>query len=718
MTQMYNRLLHGKDNTEDIVSVESRDGSLEIFREVNGKIEVSQVKNKYWILASEQLDKNFVRLQGDLHYKWGRQVDERGHYFRLKMMYKNRDIFSIYDAKESAMVNKGITYFKNMKIKDVSVLSFDIETTSLELNDSAKVLLISNTYRSSNGTIIKKLFSYKDYPDDSAFFTDWCNWVLDINPSVIVGHNIFSYDFLYLSYCANRAGCSLLLGRDKSEIRFDSFESKKRKDQTQNIDYRRAHIYGREIVDTLFLAIDYDIATKKYESYGLKPIIKTEGLEKKDRVFYDASQIRKNYTNPIEWEKIKAYCIDDSDDALALYDLMAPSFFYTAQNIPKSYQSVCYSASGSKINSIMIRAYLQDGHSLPKATATKDFEGAISIGNPGIYSNVFKVDVASLYPSIMINYGVYDEAKDPKAYFKELVSTFTEKRLEYKKKAKEDKYFDDLQSSYKIFINSCYGFLGAKGLLFNSPNNAAFVTEKGREILNQAIAWAGDKNLRIVNADTDSISFCTEDELPISEDTQLLLLQDLNSLFPSRIHFEHDGFYKKVIVVKVKNYILWDGKKLKYKGSAIKASTKEPALKEFIKSIIDAIMNDTNNYTEIYNRYAIEIKQIKDIKRWVSRKTLSQKVFEPKRTNEQKILDAIKGTEYTEGDRAYFFFKPDGTLALIEHFDGKYSEDHLLGKLFKTSEVFETVLPVKDLFPNYKLKKNKELYEFVSSSNN
>lgn len=709
----YNKLLHGKNDTENIVSIEVSDGSAELFIEKDGKVTSKFVSNKFWVLASEKLDKYFVKLQGNLNYQWGRQVEERGHYFRIKSMYKGRDMFSIYDSKEALMVKDGYTYFKGMRLKDVSVLSFDIETTSLELNDSAKVLLISNTYRNGNGEIQKKLFSYSDYECDYDFYSAWCSWVLAVDPTVIIGHNIFSYDLPYLDYCASRVGFDLPLGRDKSAIKFDTFESKKRKDQASDINYRRSYIYGREIVDTMFLAIDYDIATKKYESYGLKPIIKFEGLEKKDRVFYDASQIRKNYTNPIEWEKIKAYCIDDSDDALALYDLMAPSFFYTAQNIPKPYQSVCYSASGSKINSIMIRAYLQDGHSLPKTTETKEFEGAISIGNPGIYSNVFKVDVASLYPSIMINYGVYDETKDPKAFFKELVQTFTEKRLEYKKKAKEDKYFDDLQSSYKIFINSCYGFLGATGLLFNSPNNAAFVTEKGREILNTSIAWAEDQHLRIVNADTDSISFCTEDQLPITEDTQLSLLKSLNALFPSRIHFEHDGFYKKVIVVKAKNYILWDGKKLKYKGSAIKASTKEPALKEFINKVIDAILYDTNSYTDIYNKYAIEIKQVKDIKRWVSRKTLSDKVFDPKRTNEQKVLDAIKGTEYTEGDRAYFFFRPDGTLALAEHFDGKYSEDHLLEKLFKTSKVFATVLPVKDLFPNYKLKKNKKLLEGV-----
>src|SRR5271166_4924130 len=157
---MYNKLLHGKNNKENIVSIEVTDGSAEIFIEKDGKVSSEFVKNKFWILASEKLDKYFVKLQGNLHYGWGRQVEDRPHFFVLKNIYKSKDIFSIYDSKEALMVKDGYTYFKSMRLKDVSVLSFDIETTSLELNDSAKVLLISNTYRSGNGQVIKKLFSY------------------------------------------------------------------------------------------------------------------------------------------------------------------------------------------------------------------------------------------------------------------------------------------------------------------------------------------------------------------------------------------------------------------------------------------------------------------------------------------------------------------------------------------------------------------------------
>lgn len=707
---MNKNLIWGKNNLERIVCIEPSDGSLEIFTENDsGEIKSQFLSNKYWILSNQKLNNNFVRLKGDLHYKWGIQFDLKEDFLKFRRIWRNNDIFSVYDSKEAAMLNKGLTYFKEMKPTDVSILSFDIETTGLNHNSDSKVLLISNTFR-QNGKILKKLFSYSDYKEDHEMFDAWVNWVNDINPSIICGHNIYCYDLPYMEFCAEKSGTSISIGRDGSKLVFNDYESKFRVDGSRDLTYKKVRCYGRELIDTMFLAYKHDATLRKYESYGLKSIIKQEGLEAKDRTFYDASQIRYNYKDKIEWEKIKQYCIHDSDDALALFDLMAPAFFYTTQSIPKSFQSVIESASGSQINSIMVRSYLQEQHSIPKTTESTPYEGALSFGNPGVYKNVFKIDVVSMYPSLIIQHNVYDRDKDPDMNFLGLVNYFTEQRLKYKKLYKEtkEKHYDDLQSAAKIFINSMYGFLAAPGLNFNSPHRASFITKKGRETLEKAINWANKRNFFIVNGDTDSISFCNSNFNPIDETERKQILEEINREFPKQIKFGDDGYFKTVIILKAKNYVLWDGKKIKYKGSAIKATTKEPALQQFIKDIIDELINETGNYINIYNQYVKEIMNIKDIKRWATRKTITEKVLDAKRTNEQKVLDVIEGSEIVEGDRIYTYFKNDCSLALVENFDGDYNKDKLLEKLYKTIEIFENVIDI-NLFLNYKLKRNKEL---------
>lgn len=709
-----NQLIYGKNDTPNIVSCEINDSWSEIFFEKDGIVSSVAKPNQYWIVSPTPFSREWKKLNGNLYYQYIKLYDNREDFLLDRKKLAKRDIFSIYDEKEASMLIYGFTHFKGMKVEDVSVLSFDIETKGLEHNDKSKVLLISNTFR-RNGTTIRKLFSYDEYETEAEFIDDWCNWVREVNPSLVVGHNVFMYDLPYLNFCAKKAGTSLRLGRNDSEIKFNDYDSEFRFDGSQTYSYKRSFIYGREIIDTMFLSMTYDFS-RKYASYRLKYIIEVEGLQVQDRQFYDGEKIRHNYTIPEEWVKIKKYAEHDADDALALFDLMIPAYFYYSQSIPKSFQSIVYSATGTQINAFMIRSYIQDWHSLPKTTSSEQFEGAISMGNPGVYRDCFKVDVASLYPSIMIEYKVYDKMKDPKCNFLNMVRYFTEERLNNKKLAKEtgNRYYKDLEQAQKIVINSAYGLLGASGLCFNSPYYAAFVTRKGREILQTAIDWATANGFQLVNADTDSISITKG--VFITEDERKDILKQINSLYPDKIHFEDDGYYKTILVVKTKNYVLDDGKKIKIKGSALKGSTKEKALKEFMNKVINNLLNsESEKILEDYTSYVKEIYDVKDITRWCVRKTVTSSVLDPKRTNEQKILDAIQGAGYQEGDKIYVYFDIQSNLKLQDAWIHDHDPIRLCEKLYKTLEIFETVLDTK-LYPNFKLKRNKVLLEEITGA--
>lgn len=214
-------------------------------------------------------------------------------------------------------------------------------------------------------------------------------------------------------------------------------------------------------------------------------------------------------------------------------------------------------------------------------------------------------------------------------------------------------------------------------------------------------------NFILVNCDTDSITVAKPDGSPFTDEEQTNLLIELNEQFPENINFADDGYYETLIVLKAKNYIMYDGKKISIKGSGLKSSKNEPAIKEFHMDIVNAMIEGRTNYTEIYNKYVKEILDVKDIKRWSSKKTLTQKVFGSPRANEEKIRNAIVGTEYVEGDKIHVFFKEDESLCLAERFDGDYSKDRLFNRLFSSSKLFSKVISIEDYFINYKNKKNK-----------
>lgn len=502
MSDYSNDLIYGANKETRVVSVEAKGDTLILFKEAeDGSVFEEYMNATYWVATNRKISEKQDILEGKQHYKYLARFEtpEEMKMLQDKLYQKRLDFYRIYDPKECNLVLQGITYFKGLSPKDVSILSFDIETTGLTHDENSKVLLISNTFRRA-GTTVKRLFAYDDYATEADMFDDWCSFVRSHNPAILAGHNIFGFDLLYMQYVANRAGTTLRLGRDGSAIQFNKKTSKKRA-SPNDIEYFNALVFGREIVDTMFLSMTYDFA-KKYTSYGLKSIIKEEGLEKQDRVFYDAGQIRYKYKDPEEWAKIKAYAIDDADDALALFDLMIPAYFYFTQSVSKSFQQMINSATGSQINNMMVRSYLQEGHSVAKATEVEPFEGAISFGIAGLYRNAVKLDVASLYPSVMRAFKIFDKAKDPKEYFSAMVEYFTLERLKNKKLAKETKepYYNDMQESQKIAINSMYGFLGATGLNYNSPANAALVTRKGRELLGTGVMMATGVDIEVWRA--------------------------------------------------------------------------------------------------------------------------------------------------------------------------------------------------------------------------
>lgn len=751
-----NKLIFGKNPLERIVSIEVSDSEATVFRELaDGSLDIQKHPNRFWILATKPFGPNWVRLEGEQDFKWGKQYKEYKAWQADKKALPYKEIYCISNQKEALMVKDGLSYYKGMKYNEPSILSFDIESTGLEHNTESKVILISNTYR-KQGKITRKLFCHDQYKNCAEMIQAWAAWVVEMDPSIICGHNIYSFDFPYLVYCNSKYSDEpIKLGRMNKSIYVNQYTSDYRVDGSRDLSYNKVQIYGREIVDTMFLAYKYDAVEKKYESYGLKPIIAIEKLEKPGRVFYDASQIRFKYTDPEEMKKIKAYAEDDADDAISLYDLMSPAQFYLTQSIPKPFQLVVESATGSQINSLLVRAYLQDKHSVARADdlSEEKVEGGVSFAVPGIYKNVFKIDIKSCYPSQILRFKLYEERKDPKAYYYHLVEHFTLQRFEYKKQmvATGDGYWKNLDAMAKIFINSSYGVANTSGLNYNSAAIARKITLESRSIIDMSLRWAsgwgynhwatkfyeavGEKeadrvylslpetalptkyqhDFTIAPSDTDSISFCKQDMSPFSPEEIKTLLGEINEQSPDKVLWEDDGVYKTIVALKAKNYVLYDGKKIKIKGSALKATGKSTAMREFIKKTLDTMVYAENpeevppKLQKIYQEYVDEAMVVGDIKRWASRKTLSDTMVKSTRKNETRIIDAIKGTDYRMGDRFYVYRMPDESLRLIEHFDGVYCKESLLGNIWDTALTFDTVLPIKELLKNWTLKKNYKI---------
>lgn len=744
--QFDNALIYGKNTMLGITALEVRNGVVEAFLSTGA---TKTFTYRPWLLIDRKIDLKCQKLEGFLTYKYIRYFDSEEEknmfFFRNKKAAK---IFQIWNEREAALTLHGITFFKGLQPKDIGVLGFDIESMGLSQDEHSSVFIITNTYQKGD-VKFRRHFREDHYANVGEMIEDWCKWVREVNPDVITGHNIYGYDLPYLAFVASKFGKNLNLGRDNSPITFNKKTSEYRVDGNTSWTYNKAHIYGRQIIDTMFLAVKYDIG-RNYPNWGLKPIVEYEGLQKEGRTFYDASKIRENWHIPEEREKIVQYAIDDSDDAVNLYNLMIPSYFYMCQSLPIPFEEMMQGATGKWMNSIVLRSYLQDGHSIPEADEKIYVHGGISFGNPGLYKNVMKVDVTSLYPSCILTYNIYPTKKDPQQNFLKMVRFFTDERIRNKKKFKEtkDSYYDGLQAAQKIAINSSYGMLGTSGLQFNDFNSANMVTLKGRAVLRRAIMWASGKDVgewfkdydynkdggMIVTAphtynfiigptDTDSISFCKHDMEVFSNMERDSLLAELNSIMDKGIVFEDDGYYSQILAVAAKNYcLIEDGSsKIKMKGSSIKDAKKEPALREMMDEVIDDLLYERGNVPSIYKKYCEEARNITDINRWAVKKTISKKLLESTRKNETDVLAAIPDlSQVREGDKVFIYRAVDGMRQIVtkdgpqfykktglpkmeknsfykqtKFWGNDADTEHYLDRIVSTLEIFEEVLDVK-----------------------
>lgn len=732
-------LVYGKNPMERVVSVEPRETDCVIYyQDKQGKIVEHFMDYRRYILSKFPLNDHSQKLLGNSDYRFITKFKSREKWYEQQKSEAHKSIFTIGNDKQAFLCKTGVSYYKGMNISEIGVLSIDIEDTfgiGDAPDENGKILLIANTFE-QNGRVIKKQFAYDDYKSQGALLEAWARWVTDeLNPSIIVAHNAFGHDLKCIDYAARRAKVRLGLGRDGSEMVVAKRASTFRKAGGQFYNYNSIKIFGREICDTWFLAMKYDVAAGRYyDNYKLKYIIKHEKLEKKDRQHYDAENIKSNYRDPVEWQKIKEYNKDDSDDALAYFKYAGPVYFYFTRIIPMSFQDIINRATGSQVNSVFIRSYLQYGYSIPQESDVESFKGAISFGVPGIYKNVFKIDVQSLYPSIILSKQLYSKKKDPFKHTLRILE-FTKKERE-KVKAEYEKTgnieLKGVSDSQKVFNNSVYGFYGASGLNFNSVGIAKKVTAIGRMTILRATKWAigkgrvpdnvqGAKNVNqkleqltslkkchdfiIVNGDTDSISFMKRDKKKFTEDEQKALLEEINSFMPKGIEWKNDKHFDHFVVVKAKNYIMRIKKDVKIKGAALRGGKREPFLTQFMNELIELFSRGKSQEIILtYLKYVRRARDMKlDIKDVCFKYAISDKTLSSPRANEQKIWKALERSkkQFQIGDKFYFFYDDDGNVHEETNPDNaKPSRRVLIKKLYNCLAIFSQLIP-KEYVKNF-----------------
>jgi DNA polymerase elongation subunit (family B) len=696
-------LLFGNDPLPGLVAVEPAGNRVRLFRREGDLLLREEAPFRPWLLAERAEDWQAWRgveittLAGDHALRqlvefpdWPGFLDAAR---RLDGQDSGTRFFRLRSPVEQYLSRAGRTLFKGMVFADVKRLQLDIETTGFNPRDPESLLIVVAL---KTGTTEELLTLDTSEGDLLAHLSER---IRELDPDVIEGHNLFNFDLPFIVARAERYGLPLPWGRDGSPIRIGSGTARF-KAGPLTMPYTPAYIHGRHVIDTYQQIQRYDIGGH-LSSYGLKQAVEELGLTRPGREFVPGPEIREVWRR--DRDRLLRYALDDVRDVDVLSQLATPTEFYQTQLLPRAFQAVATGGPGEKLNDLMVRAYLMHGHSIPTAQPARGYAGGhAELLETGVFRPVVKCDVESLYPSIMLSEGI-TSSRDTLGAYLPMLAELTRRRLEAKAASRrtaregeeaERAMWEGMQGSFKVLINSFYGYLGYGGGLFNDYDAAERVTLAGQRIVKQVVANLRQRGATPIEVDTDGVYFVPPpqvDTLPAEEAFIDAVAADL----PPGIRLGHDGRYAGMLSLRLKTYALLahDGA-VSLKGSALRSRRMEPFLRRFLIEAARRLLEDDReavreSYFHLAERVRTRALTADEIAQFglINDETLA------KFPRLQRLLARLDNpSERRAGSRLEFYERQDGELGLIAEWKRDENTAYLLKRLRDVAERF------RDLF--------------------
>jgi DNA polymerase elongation subunit (family B) len=243
--------------------------------------------------------------------------------------------------------------------------------------------------------------------------------------------------------------------------------------------------------------------------------------------------------------------------------------------------------------------------------------GYTAVFQQGVARDVLHVDVTSLYPSLMLGQDLFP-ASDRLGVGASLLRDLREfrvsaKRLAREATAPEDRFFlNALQQTFKIFINSFYGYLAFSQGHWNDFDVANRVTGEGRRLVQALLDRLGELGATVVEVDTDGIYFVP----PAAPEEHLV--RELSAVLPEGIQLELDGRYVAMFSYKMKNYVVLDERgKLLIKGSGLRSRGIELFLRLWMEEMFRLLLTGrreeipalVSRWEEDFRAHRVPLKQ-------------------------------------------------------------------------------------------------------------
>lgn len=549
-------------------------------------------------------------------YEW---TDEADILFDKRFLIDNKISYS-YEKEDSGRV-------VSVEVDDIQlprISFFDIEVksedgsmpkpespihpiVSIQLLDSYTNDIVIFTYgvpQQSTDQVVCK--------SETELLSRFATYISKIDPDVLTGWYSNKFD---LPYIIRRAA---LLDADISLLSRIPYRKPDVKN-TKNGWFIR--ITGRQCFDFYDAFKKYYAPKGQLESYGLKDVISNKSVMKDKAYSYTdyGDSIVKLFENE-EWDIFLQYC---RNDVIALRDID------DTLNLVEFYEHL-RKITGVKLeetllNSRVIESVIMRDGIKPMPTknysdrGSESFEGAVVLSPPvGIHKNVGVVDLAALYPTIIVG---FDISPDIDHVIPRAIKTIMEERekLRALNRTNGTDVTKNKEQVMKYLANSFYGVIGWSKFRLYNIEQAATITRIGRELNGYLQELTRENGYEPLYGDTDSVFIggikSVDDGLRIEKifnDKLSIWAREHGSSIPFTLKFEK--FYSRLMFKKKQSgevakkryagHLIWkDGEpkdELSSSGMEIKRSDQSHITKQLLQSFFTKCLVEDNREGAIH----------------------------------------------------------------------------------------------------------------------
>ena len=446
----------------------------------------------------------------------------------IDLYYENDDVSKghrdFYFDIETAKDENGYSTIEDVRTAITSIAYYD------KTGNDRRVLILDERGRIKESTIQGDGYILEIFRDERDLLTRFINAFSEIQPTVITGWNTDGYDIPYLL-----GRCKKVLGK-QSIKKFSPAGI-----VTQNTKSKKWKIFGVSSLD--YIKLYKNFTYTELPNYRLDTVAKTE--LGKGKVEYDGDLddlFEQDIHKFAYYNMTDTDLVYELDEKLQLINL-ARTICHKG-HVP--YEDVYYASKyldGAAIVDLKRNGFVAPNKQFRFIEEERQdaLAGAYVMPPiPGLYKWIYDLDLTSLYPSIIMSLNISPETKigvindwdekcllntDPvqvnmngnvidnikswlqdnnytiasngavydttrKGFLPTILEKWFDERVKFKNKrdkfevgSEDYKFYDALQLTQKVLLNSFYGVLGLKTFRFHDLDNAGAITATGQSVI-------------------------------------------------------------------------------------------------------------------------------------------------------------------------------------------------------------------------------------------